>query len=1379
MRNTLMKPEGSSWTDDQWRAIAGRNRSMLVAAAAGSGKTAVLVERIIRLISDPAHPLDVDRLLVATFTNAAAAEMRHRIGEALEQALADRPDSEHLRRQLALLSRASITTLHSFCLEVIERYYQKLGIDPGFRIANETEIALLRQDILSELFEEQYGADDGSAGFWQLADRFSGDKNDDGLFALVQRVYDFARSHPQPKQWLMETAQRFEAGIGPDNPWLSPLLTYAQLELEGMNAWLEEAVRIAEQPGGPEPYLANLEEDRLLITRLAGVCGESSWEKLHEAMQQAGFGKLKACKGDQYDKALQEQVKELRNKAKDKLNALREELFGRTLEQFESELTAMAPLMHKLTEIVVLFDERFQKTKRDKRLVDFADLEHYCLQVFSTVDDEGRLVPSEAALAYREHFAEVLLDEYQDTNRVQEAIVALISKEQPGNRFMVGDVKQSIYRFRLAEPALFQEKYKSFVSLSSDQEEADVQNEQESGIGPGAGTVDSPVENAGERIDLARNFRSRRQVTDGTNYIFRQLMNEKTGEIDYDAEAELKFGSSYYPEDGDSDGTRWAPELLLVNRTSESEDDEQASFSGGDEEAEDNGLDGEDDFTAELKELETAQLEARLLAAKIRELMGTDGGQPYKVYDKSSKSMRSITYRDIVILLRAVGQWAPVFIEELKQAGIPAHAELSSGYFEAVEVLTMLSLLKVIDNPYQDIPLAAVLRSPIVRCSAEELARLRIAGPSGAYYDALRRFVRQQEPKHSQLESKEQLDAGTGIEEEDPALGAKACENEPPADSDQALAAKLNLFMERLARWRTAARQGALADLIWEIYRETSYFDFVGGLPGGLQRQANLRALYDRARQYEATSMRGLFRFLRFIERMQESGGDLGTARALGEQEDVVRIMTIHKSKGLEFPVVFCAGLAKQFNRRELTDSFLLHKELGFGPKFLDETTRVSYPTLPWLSIRRKIQLESLAEEMRVLYVALTRAREKLFLVAAVKEAEKKLASWSRFIASGEMKLPDDAVASATCYLDWIGPALVRHPDAVPLLSESSDVRLLPDDSRWKVHVIGLEQFPVWSQAAVSAEALEEKLQAVLRGEPVDGTERWEHEVWRRLSWKYPHRAATRSWAKTSVTELKRLSEHDKLLQSLSDSPASDPHGSHLLEDGLQFPVIAADTRVDAARDRGGLEADSVQTAGQQTPAQQYRTAISRRPRFMEQRSMTAAERGSVFHAVMQRVPLEHAVHAGDVEALLQDMQARELLTAEQCGAVDPSVIAAFFQTELGRRMLASEKVYRELPFSFGLPANQLYGLQIPDAGTQDDIVMLQGVIDCLFAEGDGWILVDYKTDQRKGRSPARIAAGYQLQLDLYAKAVEAIWKRPVIGKYIYLFDGCHVEELS
>ncbi|MGP3784404.1 helicase-exonuclease AddAB subunit AddA [Paenibacillus sp. 1A_MP2] len=925
----MPKPEGSFWSDDQWSAISQSGEDILVAAAAGSGKTAVLVERIIRKIADPSRGFSVDRLLVATFTKAAAAEMKQRIREALERALEEQPAEEHLRKQLSLLGRASITTLHSFCMEVIRRYYQQIPLNPAFRILNENEAEIMRQELLEQLFEEKYGEEDEGSTFRELVDWFSGERNDDAMHRLVQRLYDFSRSHSWPDHWLAEMASAFQVesveALG-HSAWVQSILRDAALALSGAAGLLRQGISISMQPEGPKPYADTLKEDLAMVEELLSAVEVMPWERLPEVFQPAAFGKLKPCKKDQTDPGLQEQVKELREAAKKAVTDLKGSLFGRSAFSFWQELEQAAPLMQELSKLVSAFGERYRQAKQERSQVDFSDLEHYCLHILRHEDSTPELsMPSDAAMEYRARFDEVLLDEYQDTNTVQEDIVRLISRENPGNRFMVGDVKQSIYRFRLAEPGLFLNKYRQYAAYT----DADGEN----------GSL-----RAGRRIDLARNFRSRAEVVHSVNMLFKQLMNEGVAEIAYDERAQLAYGATFPAETlGDE---AYTPELMLIDRQG-----------GGPDLTESTDENGDALPSAELEsaELETAQLEARAMARRIREMVGDTDKPALNVYDKALKSMRPARYGDIVILLRSALMWAPLMIEEFRQQGIPAGGEQSKGYFQATEVEVMLSLLQIVDNPRQDIPLASVLRSPIVGLDEEELAQIRLGDKRQSFYDAVvsatgafassSNISRQHgeyashpdssaiqlqwpevwsEIEQGQRESavSAEADVMEGIHESsahanideimdagiDASMGGRISDDADRENGTSTeLQHKLIRFMRQLEQWRVEARQGSLSELIWRMYRETGYLDWVGGLPGGMQRQSNLKALYDRARQYEeATANRGLFRFLTYVSRLRENGGDLGTvAGGSGEQDNAVRIMTIHRSKGLEFPIVF------------------------------------------------------------------------------------------------------------------------------------------------------------------------------------------------------------------------------------------------------------------------------------------------------------------------------------------------------------------------------------------------------------------------------------------------------------------------------------------
>ncbi|RAP76720.1 UvrD-helicase domain-containing protein [Paenibacillus montanisoli] len=1402
------KPAGSTWTEDQWRAIVTGGSNILVAAAAGSGKTAVLVERIIRKIS---ADTDVDRLLVATFTKAAAAEMKERIRIALEKELDRNPGSDHLRRQLALMGRASITTLHSFCLDVIRRYYSLIGLDPGFRIANETEAELLRIDVLDGLFEERYGEPETEKGqaFLQLVDKFGGERGDEPVYALVMKLYHFSQSHPWPKFWLQETAAAFRVGNAEElgqTEWVTSLSDAVSLSLQGAVSLLEQAEALTYLPGGPDAYGETFREDLALVRSLLHRVAGQPWMTWQEAFAGASFGKLKPQRGDACDKALQEQAKDLRDRAKTIIADLTDELFTRTPEEFAAELDEMAPLMETLAGLADEFGSRFEAAKLEKGLIDFGDMEHYCLRILRDASSApSSMAPSPAALEYQQQFQEVLLDEYQDTNMVQEAIVSLISRPGKGNRFMVGDVKQSIYRFRLAEPGLFLSKYKSYRMAGELEQEAlrsgADQLELTIGDEPTASPETVPAIQGeaeyGVRIDLARNFRSRQEVVDGVNNVFRAIMREKAAEMDYDERAELVCGASYPPAAEGGPAERYAVELAILDK-GKGDAAEHESDSADEGDAEGDGM-----TAAEAAEdLQTVQLEARYIASQIVKLKGLrpddPAAEPFQVYDGKKGRKRPLAWRDIVILLRADKQWAPAIIEELQQHGIPAYAELSSGYFEATEVETMLSLLRVIDNPYQDIPLAGALRSPLAGLTGEELALIRIAAGRASYFEAVRNAA------------------------DDPNM---------PEDTKR----KLQSFLASLEAWRVEARQGSLADLLWRIYRETGYYDLAGGMTGGLQRQANLRALHDRARQYEATTLRGLFRFLRFIDRMRESGGDLGTARALGEQEDVVRIMSIHKSKGLEFPVVFAAGLGKQFNKRDLSSPFLMHKQLGFGPRYVDSELRVSYPTLPQLAIKHRLAMETLAEEMRILYVALTRPKEKMFLVGTVGDAAKQLQRWQSAL-DADGGLADFRIAGASRFLDWLGPlamgagiSAVIVDDAAIEEGQTADVVGNPAGSvpieqaeeiaegafeaegavgktagkvvsfrDWRTAVVpaaqlGLEAAAATAEDTGAAEAFALRMQAVQELVPLPESPEAADEIDRRLSWRYPYAAATMTAAKTSVTEMKRLhaeagmDEAALLLPELAGEDGLAGLDSDK-EAGDSEPVIDF-AAIDAGPEAYGqveflFDGDSVSLAEEAQPQPETfvmdKSARSgdgeytfrlRRPKFMEEKALTAAERGMVSHLVMQHVPLNGEVSEKAVRETVASLQERRMLSAQQAAAVDVAGSAAFFQSEVGLRLLRAQWVRRETPFSCTFPASRVY----PDASEHlsDEPILIQGVIDCLFQDKEGrLILLDYKTDRITLSRWEDAAERHRFQLTLYAEAIRSIIGRAIDECYVFFFDG-------
>ncbi|MCF3942051.1 helicase-exonuclease AddAB subunit AddA [Oceanobacillus alkalisoli] len=1229
------------WTKEQEKAIYTAGTNILVAAAAGSGKTAVLVERIIQKLLDKEEPVDIDSLLVVTFTNAAAQEMRNRVGGALEKALEAEPNSVHLKKQLSLLQRASISTLHSFCLDVIRQYAYLLDIDPSFRIGDDMEMDLIKQDVLDDLFEDWYGDETGEVDeFFAVVDRFSSDRSDVDVEELILKLYTFAVQNPWPEAWLDDLAESYHIPEDWEEDDLNflPILRYEMKNtFTGIREQMERAMAIARESDGPDAYIDTINSD------IEGLHGAEermdSWGELVEWIGNYKFARLSSKKMD-CNEEKKEAVKALRDQYKKSFSDIQKKWLSRPLERHIAEMQEMYPVIKKLTELVKAFKTAFTKAKREKALVDFSDLEHYCLELLlDGAADAETLVPSRVALEFQAKFTEVLVDEYQDTNHVQETIIQMVSKrEEPGNTFMVGDVKQSVYRFRHAEPGLFLEKYKRYR-----EEEA-----------------------AGKRIDLARNFRSREEVLDASNYIFRQIIDEALGEIEYGAAAELIYGNKSYD---DVPSARPEAELILID---------------GDKEVA--PLEGETEESENFRDLEKAQIEGRAYAELIKKWIGRDG-EAFPVVDKETGVQRPAQYRDIVILLRGMKQ-APVIVEELKQHGIPVYADISEGYFEAIEIKIMISLLKVIDNPHQDIPLASVLRSPIVGLNEDELTQIRMANRQGSYYEA---------------------------------LGAYVKTNQHPVTRT------VSGFLQQLQEFRRAARDGALSELIWDVYRETGYYDFVGGMPGGRQRQANLRALYDRARGYESTSFRGLFRFLRFIERMEEEGKDLGAARALSEQEDVVRIMTIHKSKGLEFPIVIVGMMDKQFNLRDLNEKYLLDKTYGFATKFIDPVKRLTYTTLFYEAVKMKKLREQLAEEMRVLYVALTRAKEKLVMTGYVRDLQKRLDNWDKMLDHQDWVLPEYYRLEKKSYLDWVGPALIRHDQNEILrtreLPEELTKEIREDRSKWEITIIHARDLT--NLGTSESEEKEQLKHHIEEWKPVsvarDGLQEYVDE---RLHYNYPDKEATMTRAKQTVTEIKRQRE-------LFNEYGSD----QLISD--------------------------------------YRPPIMKRPNFLQkEQTLSAAEKGTAMHTVMQHLPLTRALTTSEITEEVERLVEKEILTRAEADIIDIAAIEYFYETPLATYMMEMSELYREVPFSLMLKAEEIYPEFDPD---KNEEVLIQGVIDCLIPKDDGWIILDYKTDTiSEPITPVleeKLKKRYEVQLSLYRAAVERIWNQPVKETYLYFFE--------
>lgn len=1201
------------WSALQQQAINTYNKNILVAAAAGSGKTSVLVERVIQRIVN--KTCDINEILVVTFTNAAAAEMRERIANAITNQLSDK-DKE---RQLVLLNAASISTLHAFCQNLIRQYFHQLGLDPKFRLGNPQEIDLLKYDVLEELFENNYDENNNEA-FLEFTDTYGSERGDDSTYNIILKLYEYAQSQPFPKQWLETLPTYFQVKDLQDLdncPWLQIIkqsiidkLQIAQEITQKMYALATELKL--------KNYLDIATIDLDFLTELSSLA-QSSWQELAITINDFKFKTMRAPKDTPEEIKLQ--FSSLRDEMKKIIKQLKETYFSQTLEETLHDMPKLYAQAQMLCHITIEFANKFAQAKAERSLIDFSDLEHFTLKLLaqegSTADN---LQPTNIAQTLQDKYIEIMVDEYQDTNGVQEAILKLIASPTTPNLFLVGDVKQSIYKFRLAEPELFLTKYKQY-----------------------------PLQENCMRIDLAQNFRSRKEILSGVNFIFSQIMTPQAGELSYGKDEALYCGFDY---PANSNLTLKSPiELALF--------DKQQQISTNAENDEDS--------------LQGFEAEAKYITLRIQELMTQ---QPL-VFDKYTKNYRPIKYKDIVVLLRTVQDKAKILADTMRDNNIPVYASIESGYFQETEVRLMLSLLQIIDNPQQDIPLTAILYSPIFNFSIEDLAYLRLHKQNVNMYETLLSFVDTNSKKYASLRS------------------------------------KVNTFLTKLHRWRDYARNHSVPELIWLLLDETGYYDYVGGLPEGMVRQANLRALYDRANNYEQTSFRGLFRFLRFVQRMQRLGNDLAVARSLSDSEDVVRIMSIHKSKGLEFPIVILADTGKQFNLQDTQNSILFHKQLGLGLYVNDIKQHIRYQTLSRLAIAQQITNEYKAEEMRVLYVAMTRAREKLIITGSVRNIQKFAQMACSQVNSTQQTLPDYYILQAKSYLDWLGFALSRHHDGL-LLRQYANVDnacILQDNSTWKLSLIN--DF----SSSISCKTMTTQQEALFANikklQPLPETI-YKQEVNDRLSWIYPHEEALSIPAKLSVTEIKQQ------FSSLLNAPKED--SPSLFED-ISF----------------------------------------KRPQFLQkQTKMTATEYGSLMHTVMQHLDFNGDLSDAGILKQLQQMATNEFIDSQIIHKIYRKNIRDFLNSPLGQRIQKASYLYRELAFNRMINAKIYY----PQAD-KNDTIFIQGIIDLLFEEKDQLILLDYKTDNCTEQE-AKIK--YQLQIELYAQAASEIMRKPVSEKYLYLF---------
>ena len=1242
---------GVSWTTEQQQVIDLRNRNILVSAAAGSGKTAVLVERIVKIITDKNHPVDIDHLLIVTFTNAAAAEMRERIGNAIEKALDEQPGDEHLLRQLTLIHNAQITTIDSFCLYVVRNHFHEIDLEPNFRIGDEGELKLLREDVLGRVLEQNY--EEPSEAFSDFVEGYASGRTDAALNEMILQLYEFSRSYPWPEKWLdsfvgaysIETREELDRA-----EWLAPLTENICFVLKDCEQLLKQALAITQQDDGPDMYEKAVQSD---LEKYEGLSRLTSFCELSGALSDIKYDRLASSRGFEGDPDKLELVKSLREQAKDVVKKLCRQYFFCSPEMMIEQLERTEPMLEEVVRLTKQFADEFAAAKRRKNLVDFHDVEHFALQIL--VDEETEKA-KKTAEEFRDTFEEIMIDEYQDSNEVQETLLRSISREERGenNIFMVGDVKQSIYRFRLARPELFMKKYDSY----------------------------SLEESTTQRIDLHKNFRSREEVLTCTNDIFYKIMARSLGNVEYDAEAALYPGASY-PVSAD-----FIPEILLADSNDELLED------------------------TELTDKKT--LEAKIVAEEIKHLMKT---QP--VTDKAAGTLRAARYSDIVILLRSLSGWADSLVEVLNENGIPAHTVSSTGYFSTVEVQTVLSMLRLLDNPRQDIPMAAVLRSPMAGLTDEELAVLRLEDGSVPFHEAVLELAEGLYEEDGQKE----ISDSEADSEADQKQGRNA-DGKKEDDIETTAHRKLLKFYKKYRQLRQLVPDTPIHELIEIILRETGYGHYVAAMPAGNRRTANLNMLLEKAAAYEKTSYKGLFHFVRYIDELQKYDVDFGEADMVGENEDVVRIMSIHKSKGLEFPIVIVSGMGKNFNKQDTRSKMVLHPELGIGLDYMDGKKRIKSPTIAKKAIAKQIDLENLGEELRVLYVALTRAKEKLILTGTLKDAPEKLEFFrqqANLSKAADRPLSYLTREGASGYLDWILPAVLSYGDKYPVrIVEAAELVLDEVENQ-------LEQNEDLTERIGEIKAADPQLVGQLK---------------QRFSQRYPYQTDILRKNKYSVSELKHRAMREKFEAEQEETiPA-------FLEEPVTPTIPLFIQR------QGSVE--------QETPNR-------------------GALRGTAVHRVMECYDFasEKSVHEQ-----MEAMEKEEKITADMRALVKEQIVADFVSSETGRRMALAQRggaLYREKPFVMGFTEEELenYGFGVGSntdsceniyektdsdqekeeqqkVRHEEDLTLIQGIIDVFWIEKDGIVLLDYKTD--RVQQTKELIDRYETQLKLYADALERVF---------------------
>ncbi len=1263
---------GMQFTDEQQAVIDARDSNVLVSAAAGSGKTTVLVERIIQKITEE-NGTGIDRLLVVTFTKAAAAQMKEKVLAEIQKKLQEDPGNEHLQKQETLVHSAQITTIDSFCQYIIRNNFNEIGLDPSYRVLDEGEKQLIMADVLEDLLEEKYAEKDDS--FIECMNYFATGSNDKAVEDFILQLYKYSMSMPWPEKWLEERSgdYRIDGEIFEQQDFVKRSKLNVAYDLLECRDKMEQAEHICEESDGPHGYGTQIEGEKEILERIVTKLGieeseenvyKISFDELRALVLDISFDRLPGGKSDpSVNTDKREYVKGLRDEVRNKVKKINSGFFSEDKETVVKHMDMAAGPVETLCKLAILFKKKFDEKKRDKGVIDFNDMEHMALDILVKYDPEKNTVtPTPAALSYRDYYDEVMIDEYQDSNNVQELLLSAVSGEGNGvyNRFMVGDVKQSIYKFRLACPEIFMDKMQTY-NWDNDANE--------------------------RKIVLHNNFRSRNRVLDSVNYIFEQIMGKDLGGVTYDEDAFLRTGANY-PEAPAESRNSFDTELLFADTSGMSSKDSRVT-------------------------------EARLIASRIHELrkngIVTGGEDEY----------RPVKYSDIVILLRAQSGWDTVFKKELEDRGIPVYVESRTGYFSASEVVTILNLLRVLDNPLWDVPLVSVMHSAIGGFSDEELAII----------------------KARDIKTDKSLSDGESFYEI--MLRSRLSEEYPE------LSHKVEAFADMIDDFRDKAVYLPVNELIRYILDDTGYKEYCSALPGGEKRCANLDMLIEKAADFEKTSYRGVFHFVRYIEQLGKYEVDYGEANILDENADVVRIMSIHKSKGLEFPVVFLAGMSKKINFRDASQSLCLDMDMGIGTYGMDVSKRIKYRTLRKSAMEDYMKMDTLGEEMRILYVAMTRAKEKLIMIGEIgfSQGDRRSASDFRTVLKNlenlknrkenskdqPFLLPYYRRKGASSYQDLVLMAFARHPSFDRFMSIVCDEE---EPSKLAgTYISGTEgeeaeeaskyspseppfTLCIMSEDEINSEEIEKEVSHEVRlrkllDAPTDSEKEWMESFENKFGFKYAFDNYNKLFVKTTVTELKK----EKLQEEFEGAKT-------LIDD--QTRVI---------------------------------------PAFMgNAEELRGAARGTVYHKIMELLYEEGKEtpdeRIADFDGWMDELVAGKRIAQDAVSCVDKSDIKKFFDCSAGRRMkeaFGKNRLYRESPFMMGVEASR-----INDDLPEEELVLIQGIIDVWFEEDDGLVLLDYKTD--KVSEGTELVKKYSLQLDYYQEALEKITGKNVKERIIYSF---------